>query len=179
MFQLDRLSRRERSANHIKGTLRAAALFLAAGTLLACSEPSGVLPADPNDAISLENGAMYRMEVEPGLEQTIEVENQRLHPGDILRLRSVVRNVGNTEKKAEALVCQLEIRTDMEWEPIEPLILCFAYSIQATLAPRDSLVLTAAGRIQSRPGQYTMIVRHLLRPDIKARVRIPVYPQDE
>jgi hypothetical protein len=47
------------------------------------------------------------------------------------------------------------------------------------LAPRDSLVLTAQGRVNSRPGTYAMAVRHLLRPDIVAKVRVRVYPKDQ
>jgi hypothetical protein len=127
----------------------------------------------------LEAGSVLRVPLEPGLEQTLELKPQRLHPGDRLHIRSVVRNVSNEYKKAEALVCQLEIRTDMNFVDDRPLILCFAYSITVRLAPKDSLVLETSGTVKSRPGVYVMAVRHLLRPDLLARVRVRVQPFPE
>jgi hypothetical protein len=126
----------------------------------------------------LDNGERVKVQLQPGLVQTLELTPTRLHTGSRLHVRSVVRNESNVRQKAEALVCQLEIRTNMEFESIEPLILCFAYSISTVLEPRDSLVLTAEGVVKSPPGTYAMAVRHLLRPDIVAKVRVRVYPRN-
>ncbi len=156
-------------------SVAAAAAVLTATS--ACSETSGVLVDKDADALLVDETGTARVELEPGLEQTVQIEPKRLHPGDHLRIRSVVRNTSDEYKKAEALVCQLEIRTDMNFESYEPLILCFAYSMTVRLAPRDSLVLTASGLVKDRPGQYTMVVRHLLRPDIAAKLRVNVYPK--
>ena len=156
-------------------TLAAAAAVMVATS--ACSEKSVTAPDDNEDALAFDEAGTARITLRPGLEQTLQLEPKRLHPGDFLRIRSVVRNTSNEYKKAEALVCALEIRTDMDFQSHDPLILCFAYSATVRLAPNDSLVLTASGVVKSRPGRYTMVVRHLLRPDIAARVRVNVYPK--
>jgi hypothetical protein len=39
-------------------------------------------------------------------------------------------------------------------------------------------VLTADGVVKSPPGTYAMAVRHLLRPDMVAKVRVRVYPRN-
>jgi hypothetical protein len=158
---------------------RAFAVATCAVTALACSETAApaVLEADDESLPLLDEGSVVRVALEPGLEQTLELKPVRLHQGDELHIRSVVRNTSNTYKKAEALVCQLEIRTNMKYQSIDPLILCFAYSVTVRLAPKDSLVLTANGRVGSPPGTYVMAVRHLLRPDIVKKVRVRVYPR--
>jgi hypothetical protein len=156
----------------------AAALLLAL-SVNACSETAGLDFSEDVEALPLlESGQMVRLQLEHGLEQTLELKPERLHPGDELKIRSVVRNVSNTYQKAEALVCHLEFRSDMDLQTMEPLILCLAYSMTVRLGPRDSLVLTGSAKVNSRPGRYTLIVRHILRPDIKARVRVNVYPRN-
>jgi hypothetical protein len=146
-------------------------------TAAGCSEPTNIVPGDSEQALLLDDGAAVRVLLEPGLEQVLTLEPKRLHPGDELSVRSVIRNVSDKVKSAEALVCQLEIRTNMEYQNHEPLILCFAYSASVQLAPNDSMVLSATGIVKDRPGTYSMVVRHVLRPDIRARVRINVYPR--
>jgi hypothetical protein len=158
---------------------RTLAFATLAATALACSEASApaALQAEDESLPSLDAESEVRITLEPGLEQTLQLRPGRLHQGDELHIRSVVRNTSNEYKKAEALVCQLEIRTNMKFESIEPLILCFAYSVTVRLGPRDSLVLTAQGKVGSPPGTYVMAVRHLLRPDIVKKVRVRVYPR--
>jgi hypothetical protein len=142
------------------------------------SEPEALEPVDFNSPL-VDDGAVARIALEPGLEQHIRIRPRRIHPGDQISIRSVIRNESNSYKTGEALVCHLEIRTNMEYESMDPLILCFAYSITFRLAPGDSLVLSSEGTVKSRPGVYAMVVRHLLRPDIDARIRVRVYPRDD
>ena len=168
-----------RTVSMIARAVAASAVVLASA---ACSETTAVAESDltADESIPLlDEGTEVRLSLRPGLEQTLSLRPVRLHPGDELHIRSVVRNVSNTYQKGEALVCQLEIRTNMDFDNYDKLILCFAYSMTFRLAPKDSLVLTASGRVNSRPGDYVMAVRHLLRPDIVKKVRVRVYPRLE
>jgi hypothetical protein len=171
------LSVRIPQGNWLGRTVAISAAMAALAFTTACSETSAVTSDEEADALLVDETGVARIALGPGLEQTVQLEPKRLHPGDDLRIRSVIRNTSNEYKKAEALVCQLEIRTDMNFEVMEPLILCFAYSATVRLAPNDSLVLTAAGKVKSRPGRYTMVVRHLLRPPVVTRLRVNVYPR--
>jgi hypothetical protein len=150
------------------------AIALMAAACSESAEPEALEAVDFSTPL-LDDGAVARIPLQPGLEQTVELSPRRIFPGSTLHIRSVVRNVSDEYKKGEALVCQLEIRTNMKFESIEPLILCFAYSAPFRLAPNDSLVLTAQGRVGSRPGVYAMAVRHLLDPNIVAKVRVRVH----
>jgi predicted small lipoprotein YifL len=166
-------------SGRLSGSVLAAVVLAAVLAVSACGQPAPAEFDDADPAPLLDNGAPVRIALEAGLEQTLELTPARVRAGGRLHIRSVVRNTSTQPKPAHALVCHLEVRTTMNLRPIEPLVLCFAYSVNLTIPPGDSLVLTASGVVHSREGQYLLAVRHLLRPDIIAKVRINVHSAND
>lgn len=119
-------------------------------------------PLRPGEDV--EPGVVVREQpVQPGLVQTVRVSPARPAPGDTLQITSVVRNRGTGAVEVVSRVCGLDLETDLALG--DPFGRCLAYSQQRPLAPGDSVREQESKTVLSRPGSYTLRLRHLLQPE--------------
>ena len=143
------------------------AMSVAAMTLLtaAACGGNGTAPQATDDPVpNLDLGTARAWQARPAIVQTLQLLNPGLRVGDTLKLRSILRNVSDKPVTVEYVNCELDLEGDLRTEA--PLILCFAYSSETTLAPGQQIVGDLQRRLASGPGRYTIRVKHLLNPDV-------------
>jgi hypothetical protein len=135
----------------------AVALFLG----LACDPRQPVAPA----------GA--RQVTVQGLEQTVQLFPAEPAQGEELHILSVVVNRKSDSAAVQSRICGLDTKGDLELTGAR--FMCAGYSIDAALAPGDSVTGNDFRVVASAPGQYTLRVRHLLTPDTWVEVPVVVH----
>jgi hypothetical protein len=163
-----------RAAGRLVGTGSA----IAAVVLLSASAcgGNGTSPAQTEDPVpDLDRGTALAWQARPTVVQTLRLLNPGLRVGDTLKLESTLKNVGTTPVGIEHVVCELDLEGDLK--TYAPLILCFAYSIESTLAPGEEVTSRLERVINSEAGRYTIRVRHLLDPDVWVPAELTVHPR--
>ena len=122
---------------------------------------------------NLDEGIARQWQARPAIVQSVRLLNPGLRTGDTLRIESTLRNVSDKPVDITHVVCELDIEGI---ETMSPLILCFAYSIDGTLAPGEQVASRLERVITSPAGKYTIQVRHLLDPDVWVPAEITVRP---
>jgi hypothetical protein len=97
-----------------------------------------------------------------GLVQTIRIADTHPTTGETLRIESVITNAGAGPIAVTSLICGLQLETELRFEPTAR---CAGYSMGGMLAPGDSRVEVEEAVIASRPGTYSVRLRHLLDPE--------------
>ncbi|HWV57290.1 MAG TPA: hypothetical protein VNZ57_07445 [Longimicrobiales bacterium] len=145
-----------------------AALAFAALTLASCEAGH---PLEPYYDAELGQFVVHS-EAPNALVQTIRLSHAEPAVGDTLVIVSTVVNRGDDAIDVTARICGLDMRTELELEDHAPR--CMAYSEQRLLAPGDSIWASDGGIVASRPGRYTLRIRHLLDPQSSVEIRIRV-----
>ena len=122
---------------------------------------------------SLDEGLARQWQARPAIVQSVKLLNPGLRTGDTLRIESTLRNVSDKPVDITHVVCELDLEGI---ETMAPLILCFAYSIEGTLAPGESVTGRVERVVTSPAGKYTIRVRHLLDPDVWVPAELTVRP---
>ena len=115
---------------------------------------------------------VVRYEAPNALVQTLRLSHAELTAGDTLVVVSTVVNHGDEAADVTARICGLDLRTELDLREFSGR--CMAYSAQRHLAPGDSVWASDGGIVASRPGRYTLRVRHVLDPQSWVEVRIRV-----
>lgn len=140
--------------------------------LPACSDGTG-----PSERSAVRGDTAVVTSMVGQLEQTLWLVPAEPAPGDTLRIRSVVGNLGTLPVETETRWCGLDLAGDLRlaWPP--GWARCGAYSRGDELAHEDSVVEHEWGIVESPPGNYRLRVRHLLKPEhwaeVEVRVRAP------
>jgi hypothetical protein len=135
-------------------TLAGAVLALAA-VLSACDRTVHEPQADPQPLTQRHDGPS-------GLVQTIRIADTHPATGETLRIESVITNEGTGARPVTSRICGMDLDTGLRFEPD---VRCAGYSMGGTLAPGDSRIGVEQGVIASRPGTYSVRLRHLLDPE--------------
>lgn len=152
-----------------RNPLPALLVTLAALTLAACGGAGH--PLAPYFDAEL-GQFVVQYEAAETLVQRLQLSHTELAPGDTLRIVSTVVNRGSEPADVTARVCGLDLRTDLSLREAE--VRCSAYSSELRLMPGDSAWAADGGIVVSRPGRYTLRVRHILDPQAWIEVRIRV-----
>jgi len=106
------------------------------------------------------------------LEQTVRVLPPNPAYDDTVAIVSEVVNRGILSTLVTYRMCGLDVDTELElpW----PGFMCLAYSATDRIQPQDTIPGYHLGVIKSPPGQYTLRVRHLLKPELWVDVSIIV-----
>lgn len=142
-------------------------VLLAAG----CAYAEPLRPVEELDPRVL----VYEQPVHTGLIQIVRVSPARPVPGDTLQIVSVVLNRGTTAVVVSSRICGLDLQTELELR--DPFGRCAAYSQRGALAPDDSVRAQESKIVLSRPGSYTLRLRHLLEPEQWITIPLEVRPR--
>ncbi len=137
-----------------RGTFAGAVLALAT-TLSACRGTVYEPDAAPQPLTQ-------RYDEAAGLVQTIHIADTQPATGETLRIESVITNEGAAPRPVTSRICGLDLDTRLRFEEG---IRCMGYSAGGMLAPGDSRVQVEEAVIASRPGTYSVRLRHLLNPE--------------
>lgn len=107
-----------------------------------------------------------------GLEQTVQLFPAEPAQGDELHIVSVVVNRNPDVAAVVSRICGLDTKGDLELTASR--FMCAGHSMNAALAPGDSVTGNDFRTIASGPGRYTLRVRHLLAPDTWVDVPVVV-----
>jgi hypothetical protein len=135
-------------------TLAGAVLALVT-VLSACGRTVNEPQADPKPLTQRYDGPA-------GLVQTIRIADTHPTTGETLRIESVITNEGAGPRVVNSRICGLDLDTGLRFEPG---VRCAGYSMGGMLAPGDSRVEVEEAVIASRPGTYSVRLRHLLDPE--------------
>jgi len=108
--------------------------------------------------------------IAPNLVQVVRLTPEHPAQNQEMVIESVIINRGTVPVDLISRVCGLDAKGDLELTG--SLLMCAAYSMHGHLAPGDSVRGFDARVVASRPGRYTLRVRHLLEPE--RWVEIPV-----
>lgn len=108
-----------------------------------------------------------------GLEQTVRLFPAEPAQGDELQIASVVVNRKRVAAAVVSRICGLDTTGDLELTGSR--FMCAGYSMNAALAPGDSVTGNDSRTIASGPGRYTLWVRHLLVPDAWVDIQVVVH----
>jgi hypothetical protein len=132
-------------------------------------------PAQEGDPVpNLDAGVARQWQARPTVVQTLRLLNSHLRQGDTLRLESTIMNVSSTPVDLSYIVCEPDIEGNLQM--MSPLIHCFAYSMDGTLAPGEQRRIELQRVVTSPPGRYTISVRHLLNPSVWVPAELTVHP---
>ena len=142
----------------------------------ACSGNNPKAPVQNEDPVpNLDAGVARSWQARPTLVQSLKLLNPGLRQGDTLKLESTIRNVSDKLVDLRYVVCELDIEGELQ--TMSPFILCFAYSIDGTLAPGEQVTGTLQRVITSPPGRYRIAVRHLLDPAVWVPAELTIRPR--
>ena len=122
---------------------------------------------------NLDEGIARQWQARSTIVQSVKLLNPGLRTGETLKIESTLRNVGDKPVDITHVVCELDIEGI---ETMAPLILCFAYSIDGTLAPGEEVTSRLERPVTSPAGKYTIRVRHLLDPDVWVPAELTIHP---
>jgi hypothetical protein len=106
-----------------------------------------------------------------GLRQEVRISEIQPFPGDTIVIESVVTNRSSSPQTVELRVCGLDLQGDLALA-FTPN--CRGYSEWITLRPGEVRLQWQEAVVRSRPGSYTIRVRHLLDPETWVRLRVDV-----
>jgi hypothetical protein len=145
----------------------AAAVLVVITALSACRGTLFESDADAQPLTQRHDGAA-------GLVQTISISDTHPAQGETLRIESILTNEGASPQAVTSRICGLDLDTALRFEPD---VRCAGYSIGGTLAPGASRVEVEEAVIASRPGTYSVRLRHLLDPEQWVSFQITVRGQ--
>lgn len=137
--------------------IRVVLVLSALAALAGCSR--GVLSPDSE---AREQTLTRRYDGPGGLVQTIRVSRAEPSPGDTLRIESVITNEGDQPVNVTSRICGLDLQTELRFGP---QFRCGGFSRHGPLAPGASIRESEGGVVTSRPGTYSVRLRHLLEPE--------------
>jgi hypothetical protein len=147
-------------------TLIAAVLAVLAA-LSACRRTVHELDADAQPVTQRHDGAA-------GLVQTIHIADTEPATGETLRIESIITNEGAAPMAVTSRICGLDLETGLRFEHG---VRCAGHSMGGTLAPGASRVTVDEAVVTSRPGTYSVRLRHLLDPEQWVSFQITVRGQ--
>jgi hypothetical protein len=124
---------------------------------------------------NLDAGLARQWQPRPAIVQTLRLLNPGLHEGDTLKLESTLKNVSSQPVDISYVNCELDLEGELQ--TMSPLIYCFAYSMDGTLAPGEEVTGHLNRVIASPPGRYRISIRHLLKPAVSVPAELTVYPR--
>lgn len=132
---------------------------------LGCSENSTQpeILSDGTANIGLPGNLVQRVTVSPSSPTT----------GEIITVRSVIKNEGATPNSVESRICSLDYDGSLRLSAAA-VAKCAAISQHHDLAPGDSVVVVDLMGVASPAGQYRLEVRHALNPETWATVDVEV-----
>jgi hypothetical protein len=110
----------------------------------------------------------------PGLEQRVTLTPSELVAGENVQIQSVITNRGSDAVQLESRICGLDLGGDLELSFPPGFGVCAGYSMEGTIAPGESRAGSELQRVDSKPGTYTLRVRHALRPELWVEMRVVV-----
>lgn len=110
--------------------------------------------------------------IAPVLVQVVRLTPEQPAQNQELVIESVIINRGPLPVDFTGRLCGLDTKGDLELTG--SLLMCAAYSMRGELASGDSVVGFDARVVASRPGRYTLGIRHLLDPERWMEVPVAV-----
>jgi hypothetical protein len=112
--------------------------------------------------------------VMPGLEQRVTLTPSELVSGENVQIQSVITNRGSQVVQLESRICGLDLAGDLELSFPPGFGVCDGYSMHGTIAPGESRSSSELRRVDSKPGTYTLRVRHAVQPELWVEMRVVV-----
>jgi hypothetical protein len=149
---------------HCRRTFAATVLALAA-MLGACRGLVGAsdVPSQP---------LIQRYDASAGLVQTLRIADTQPAHGETLRIESVITNEGAAPTAVTSRTCGLDLQTTLR---LDHGVRCAGYSEGGVLAPGGTRMVVEEAVITSRPGTYSVRLRHLLDPEQWVSFQITVH----
>jgi len=109
-----------------------------------------------------------------GLAQVVTVEPAQPLALTNVTVRSVLINKGAAPVTLESRICGLNYAGTLVLSHPPEVMKCAGYSMNSTVAPGDSVVVSDMMRVMSRAGAFTLRVQHALAPEGYADVAVNV-----
>jgi hypothetical protein len=148
------------------------ALLLLPAALLGLAACDDLDPFEPGWDEELDS-YVVTVRTSQGLRQEVRISEIEPFPGDTILIESVVTNRSTSPLTVELRTCGLDLQGDLALA-FTPN--CRGYSEQITLRPGEVRLQWQEAVVRSRPGRYTLRVRHLLEPETWVRLRVEVLP---
>lgn len=108
------------------------------------------------------------------LAQRVTVTPAQPATGTNVTITSVLTNRGSAPVSLESRICGLNYAGQLTLTHPPEVMKCAGYSMNAPLAPGDSVVTSDLMRVTSGAGTYTLRVQQAVRPEGWAEVRVQV-----
>ena len=110
----------------------------------------------------------------PGLEQRVTLTPSQPVTSQNVQIQSVITNRGSQAVELQSRICGLDLGGDLELTFPPDFGVCAGHSMHGTIAPGESRGGSELQRVASKPGTYTLRVRHALQPELWVEMRVVV-----